>query len=333
MKILVISTTPLVLWHDLTNDLTDMGHDVEVLFYPHAGFSQSKLYGEKLVVKTKRENFDLILIIKGEIYSDNTIMELKKNSGTKIVTWLIDDPFLMWDEDGPPQYIKSATKSYKFYDKVYNFDSFYNNRFKDSGYKNTEYLPLAFSPTCYYPLDTPSIYDISFVGIGYRKRINLMSQLNKSHKYKMVLAGDNWSPKEFKGQKVTGWLDGKNTNLIYNQTKINVNINHFQSVNGSNLRTFEILGAGGFLLVEPLKDLKDLFEDGKDLVFYNDIVELKEKVEYFLVHENERKEIAANGYKKAIKNHTFKNRIAQIVKSCDIKENYKYVSLKAECAG
>ena len=195
------------------------------------------------------------------------------------------------------------------------FDSFFHHRLNDSGYTNTELLPLAFSPSAYYPIDAEKKYDISFIGIGFRKRKNIISAVKTGSK---ILVGEQWDPKKFPGQVLQERVNSEKANAIYNQSFINLNIHHFQSVNGSNLRTFEILGAGGFLLAEPLKDLKEMFVDGQDLVFYKDIDDLNNKISYYLNHDDERNLIALNGYKKVSRHHSFQARIDQIFGSLEL---------------
>ena len=79
------------------------------------------------------------------------------------------------------------------------------------------------------------------------------------------------------------------------------------------MRTFEALGTGSFLLTNWLPTLGELFEDGKDLVTYKTLDEMVEKAKYYLAHDKEREKIAAAGYAKAIKLHTYQNRIRTIL--------------------
>lgn len=58
------------------------------------------------------------------------------------------------------------------------------------------------------------------------------------------------------------------------------------------------MGAGGFVLTNYQEEILDYFEDGKDLIIYENIADLKNKIGYYLAHEEERKQIAQKGYKK-----------------------------------
>ena len=53
---------------------------------------------------------------------------------------------------------------------------------------------------------------------------------------------------------------------------------------------------------------------GRDLETYESMEELEEKVRYYLSHDEERVEIAINGYETVAKYHTYEIRLAQMLK-------------------
>ena len=83
---------------------------------------------------------------------------------------------------------------------------------------------------------------------------------------------------------------------------------------GIPLRAFEIMGSGGFLLSNYQREYEEYSCNGVDYVYYMDYEDLMEKVEYYLSHEKERKEIAKNGYENVKANHTYRNRVDAIMK-------------------
>ena len=99
---------------------------------------------------------------------------------------------------------------------------------------------------------------------------------------------------------------------VYKNSKINLNITLRSIGSGIPLRVFDIMGCGGFLLTNYQADMFEFFEPDKDFVYYTDYEDLLAKVEYYLTHEDEREEIARNGYEKVKKNHTYEKRISQI---------------------
>jgi spore maturation protein CgeB len=60
----------------------------------------------------------------------------------------------------------------------------------------------------------------------------------------------------------------------------------------------EAMACGTFVLADKPEDLDNFgYIDGKHLVIYNDLKDLKDKIRYYLEHEYEREEIAKNGMK------------------------------------
>lgn len=60
-------------------------------------------------------------------------------------------------------------------------------------------------------------------------------------------------------------------------------------------RCFEIPAAGAFLFCPYTKDLAQMFEEDKEIVFYHNKAEFVEKIKYYLNHDTERKMIAKAG--------------------------------------
>lgn len=101
---------------------------------------------------------------------------------------------------------------------------------------------------------------------------------------------------------------------VFMRTKVNLNITLRTICTGVPLRVFDIMGAGGFLITNYQQDMYELFEEGKDFIMYESLEDLKEKVSYYLNHDDERIAIAQSGYNKVKKYHTFEKRIEEIMK-------------------
>jgi len=96
-----------------------------------------------------------------------------------------------------------------------------------------------------------------------------------------------------------GYIDYiKEMPLVFNGSKINVNITLHGISTGIPLRVLDIMACGGFCLTNYQEDLGLYFENGVDLVFYSDFEDMYRKIDYYLVHEEERKAIALSGYEK-----------------------------------
>lgn len=96
---------------------------------------------------------------------------------------------------------------------------------------------------------------------------------------------------------------------VFHNSKINLNITLRSIKSGIPLRALDIMGCGGFLLTNYQMEYEEYFVAGEDYVFYEDYADLMAKVDYFLMHENEREEIAVNGCRKVQEEHNYRKRI------------------------
>ncbi len=103
------------------------------------------------------------------------------------------------------------------------------------------------------------------------------------------------------------------TPFVYNNACININITLRSIHTGIPLRAFDVIGSGGFLLSNYQEDFRDCFIDGEDYVSYDSKKDLVDKIKYYLKHEDERKDIADNGLRKCKLNHTYIDRIKEIL--------------------
>ena len=102
---------------------------------------------------------------------------------------------------------------------------------------------------------------------------------------------------------------------IYHCSKINLEITSKTFKSGMTQRLFDIMASGGFVISNFQAEIPDFFIPGKDLVLYESIPDLLEKIYYYLSHEDERLQIAENGMKKATKYHNYNVRINQMLKA------------------
>ncbi len=101
---------------------------------------------------------------------------------------------------------------------------------------------------------------------------------------------------------------------IFHLSRINLNFTSKPIRTGLPLRFWDILGAGGFLLTNYQSEIPEYFEIGKDLEIYASEKELTDKIRYYLEHEEERAEIARNGYEKAKEKYSLEIRIRQMMR-------------------
>ena len=101
---------------------------------------------------------------------------------------------------------------------------------------------------------------------------------------------------------------------VFHNSKINLNITLRSIQSGIPLRCMDIMGAGGLLLTNFQADFLDYFIPDVDFVYYTDAKDLTNKIDYYLEHEDKRREIAQNGHCKVKENHSFEQCFETIFK-------------------
>ncbi len=168
--------------------------------------------------------------------------------------------------------------------------------------------------------------DLSFAGAGYYNRIKMLKGLTD---YSLKIWGVNWNEPELLPHVVEGnkGFDTEEYMKIVAGSKINLNL-HSSVINEGvdpdadaiNPRVFEIASAGGFQLCDPCKGLENLFDTQNEIPTYTDLKTLRDKIDYFLKNDGERKQIAKNARERAIREHTYEHRANQMLDY--IKEYY-----------
>lgn len=78
---------------------------------------------------------------------------------------------------------------------------------------------------------------------------------------------------------------------------------------GIPLRALDIMGAKGVLLSNFQPELAEYFENEKDLIMYDSMEDAFAKADFYLHHDDLRREIALNGYEKIRREFTYPQRI------------------------
>lgn len=100
--------------------------------------------------------------------------------------------------------------------------------------------------------------------------------------------------------------------LVFKASKINLNVTLKSISSGIPLRILDIMSCAGMVLSNYQPEFPDYFKQWKDIVWYESIIDAKEKTDYLLKHEAECKQIGINGYQNVCKNFSFKILFDQI---------------------
>lgn len=166
---------------------------------------------------------------------------------------------------------------------------------KKDGIENPIWLPHAFEPQAYPKGEIyTKKYDVCFVGhVNSRNREDALARLFSEF------------PNFYYGQQL---FDGAAQKFAESRIVFNIAM-----TDDLNMRVFETLGTGSFLLTNWIPTIEEFFQDGKHLVLYRSLDEMIDKAKYYLKHEDEREKIAQAGYEEVMARHTIQNRVNVIL--------------------
>ena len=101
---------------------------------------------------------------------------------------------------------------------------------------------------------------------------------------------------------------------VFRSSKININHTMRSIRTGLPQRIWDVMGSGGFLLTNDQEEIPEYLEPGRHLETYRNTEELIRKVDYYLEHDEERRQIAYEGYEAVKANHTVLCRVMEMIR-------------------
>ena len=148
--------------------------------------------------------------------------------------------------------------------------------------------------------------------ISEQERIRFLNMLAENFNVELFTRSNT---SKLKGVRVHGGVSThKEMPRIFYQSKINLNITIRSIQTGLSQRVWDVLGSEGFLLTNYQMEVPEYLEIGKDLDCFESPLELKEKIVYYLEHDEERIEIARHGYETVKAKYTCRHQVAEILK-------------------
>ena len=273
--------------------------------------ARNKYNLEKFIeLKNMIQNFnpDAILFVNivTSIFSPKQLSEIREiveRQNCKLLIFFVD----------PLIKLPHVNECLNYFDRIFSYDHGDIRRLKDVA--SIEYCPVG------YPIEYEQVLpsgeraiDIVFVGAPWKRRLTFFEPLAKfalENQIKFQFYGPTENSRYFWKKNILSLkfpnaskcvidrrINPSEAAKVYSNAKICLNL-HTADVTSPNPRTFEILATKSFELVDERENYSGLIP-GKDLVTFNGSDDLVEQVKYFLRHEDERMEIAMNGWKKVV---------------------------------
>ncbi len=171
--------------------------------------------------------------------------------------------------------------------------------YKTWGVKNVVWQPMGFSPNMY---DKELTYDKI---LNEERDIDLSMVIDKLSRYRrkrMEVIDKAFPDAHFYGR---GWKRGylpmgEEVNLLQ-RTRVGLNIHN--STGPINTRLFYLPANGVMQICDNKDQLGKVYELGKEVIGFDNVNEAIDLCHYYLNHDEERRIIAANGWKRVVKDY------------------------------
>lgn len=144
-----------------------------------------------------------------------------------------------------------------------------------------------------------------------REQIDVIEAVSKAHEINL------YTDSRYEGNgyvRLCGTVDYRSQMpLAFQNSRINLNITPKAVESGIPLQVLDILACGGFCLTNYQPEIAEYFEDGVELVMYTDMEDLRNKVSWYLQHEEERAVIARAGRKKVEEEFVLKRKLTEML--------------------
>lgn len=206
---------------------------------------------------------------------------------------------------------------------------------KATGYHPYTVLLAADRTINFFEYDKRYIADISFVGTYLPDKANLFKEyvFPLKKKYNLRLYGQDWTSFERMfgfTQKVGQYFDIPfiksiqkpklaltDERKIYSSSNISINIHEeYQKKFGGdcNERTFKIPLCGGFEITDDVACIRKYFVENKEIIIGHNKNDWFDKIDYYIKNPKKRIPIIEAGRKRVLEEHTYHNRVAQMIK-------------------
>ena len=211
-------------------------------------------------------------------------------------------------------------KAAPLYDLVLVNDFYHGVQWRELGARRVIHLPYSsIDPELHQPqplTDVPNEYlcDIGFAGTLvpdklYSERVAVLESLRD---FDLGIWSTHDVPASLKPFH-RGYALGTDMLRALSSVKICVNTHGDSMRYGVNLRLFECAALGVFQIVDDRPGVAEQFEVGEHLMTFRDVADLREKVVYYLAHDDERMRMAAAARAHALAHHRVEQRLARVL--------------------
>jgi spore maturation protein CgeB len=211
-----------------------------------------------------------------------------------------------------------------YHSPAYSADLGMAEKLRYCGARNIDLWPLAFFDAMHDPTQTEASIvshardiDIVFIGTMHVGKMPLLAAVKKAFGRRCRMHGLTSLKRNAYfnlNYGFPGWIrpvPGNGYVPLYQRAKVGFNVHNRGEFTIGNYRLFELPANGVMQISDGGRYLDEYFKVGDEIVRYENADELIDRIKYYLANDSERKRIALNGYRRAMKDHRIKARLRQ----------------------
>ncbi|WP_334107637.1 CgeB family protein [Methylobacillus sp.] len=302
---------------------------IDTSYYNLLGMPKVPLYGvksaiSKLVNRARDSSGDAFFYLpKGNLASIQALIEQLKPEAILVVGFIYkfiaptalqalaqrhQVDLYLYDTDSCNLYTKRREfiffleQELPIYKKIFSCSKVTADFFSDTKKLDASFVPFGANfITAPSGTDADKQHEVLFVGSGDLRRIIILESI-RDH---LSIFGNRWKRNfPLMSPELIRRVDdhqvwGPNLHQLLTSSKIVLNITrgpYYAAGTGVNLRIFEALAAGCFLITDYCDEIAELFNIGEEIETFDGIEDLKRKVKFYLDYPEERIRIAKQGH-------------------------------------
>lgn len=266
----------------------------------------------RLLALVRERRPDLFFTVNGDFLTPGAVRAIKE-AGTPVFIFHADNP-LPPHRANRPETIPAALAA----DRYFIWSQTVAGRLDQLGVR-ARYLPFAWDPIVFpYEPRCPMEHDVVFIGGWDPEREEILERVAAEFDLK-IWGPPYWATRTKLGSRARdSWqgraVRGPEAATIIARSKIALNILRDQNLpDGTNMRTFEVPGAGGFALATYTPGTDAIFPDRRSGAFFRTALDLLSQIERYLPDEETRVSMAQAAHGAVAREHRYVDRTRQIL--------------------
>jgi|LakMenEpi03Aug12_release.lakeMendotaPanAssembly.Ray.scaffolds.fasta_scaffold60002_3 spore maturation protein CgeB len=277
---------------------------------------------QEILSKCKELKIELIINLAENFLSGDFLRQVKSLPAAPQIVYHSHDNNFSSGILKPSDFFETL----KLYDSVFTTKSQNLQRYRMLGQSFSFYIPSAFEPRFHRPIPQTESkfkgnqFPITFIGTYDKSRDKFLNALDWDN---LHVWGDCWT-------KFRGYSKHKDHIIpkaiyhpdfadILSHSEITLGLLREEAEDRHTQRTFEIPACGAFQIAPRNDEILSFFKEDKEIVCFDSIEEMKDKISYYLKHPTQRAQIAKEGYERVLRgSHTYKDRVKTILEKVSL---------------